>query len=103
MYFENLLATTNIGQRHHDLAVETSRSQQCGVKYVGAVRRRDDNNAFTAFESVHFDQHLVQRLLTFVMTTAETGATMAANSVQLVDENYAGRLFLCLVEHVAYA
>ena len=36
------------------------------------------------------------------MTTAQTGATVAADRVDLVDEDNAGRVLLGLVEHIAY-
>ena len=54
-------------------------------------------------EAVHFDQHLVQRLLAFVVAAAQAGAAVAADGVDLVDEDDAGRTLLGLLEHVAHA
>ena len=76
MHFQDLFATTHIRQTDHDLAVETTRTQQGGVQYVRTVGGGDDDDAFIAFKTIHFDQHLVQGLLTLVMTTAQTGATL---------------------------
>src|SRR6202011_6128207 len=53
--------------------------------------------------AVHLDEQLVQRLLALVIATAETGAAMAADRVDLVDEDDAGRVLLRLLEHVAHA
>ena len=103
MHFQDQFAAANIGQRHDDLAVETPGAQQRGIEHVGTVGRCDDDDAFAALEAVHFDQHLVQCLLALVVTAAEAGAAMAADGVELVDEDDAGSLFLGLVEHVAYA
>ena len=55
-----------------------------------------------ALEAVHLDQHLVQRLLALVIAAAEAGAAMAADGVDLVDEDDAGRVLLALLEHVAH-
>jgi hypothetical protein len=56
-----------------------------------------------AFEAVHLDQHLVQRLLALVVAAAQAGATLAADGVDFVDEDDAGRVLLGLLEHVAHA
>jgi hypothetical protein len=88
---------------HGHLTIETARTQQGRVQHVGAVGRRDDDDAFVRFEAVHLDQQLVERLFALVIAAAETGAAMTADSVDLVDEDDAGRVLLRLLEHVAYA
>ena len=98
-----LLAAIDVGDRHHDLAVETTRAQQGRVKHVGAVCRRDDDDAFIGFKAVHFHQQLVQRLLAFVVGIAEAVATATSDSVDFVDEDDARRVLLGLFEHVAHA
>ncbi len=102
MHFQNLLATTHVRQRHDNLAVETARTQQRRIEYVRTVGRGDDDDAFVALEAIHLDQRLVQRLLAFVMTAAETGATMATDRVDFIDEDDARRVLLRLLEHVAH-
>ena len=54
-------------------------------------------------EPVHLDEELVEGLLALVVTAAETGAALAADGVDLVDEHDAGRILLGLVEEVADA
>ena len=103
MHLQDLLATAKIGIGHHDVAVETARTQQRRVEHVGAVRRRDQDDAFVGLEAVHLDEQLVQRLLAFVIAAAETGAAMAANRVDFIDEHDARRILLRLLEHVAHA
>ena len=103
MHLEDLLAAVDVGVRHHDLAVEAARTQQRGVEHVGPVGGRDQDDAFIGLEAVHLDQQLVQRLLALVVAAAEAGAAMAADSVDFVDEDDAGRVLLGLVEHVAHA
>ena len=100
---QDLLAAADVGQRHDDLAVEAARAQQRRVEHVGPVGRGDHDDAEVGLEAVHLDQQLVQRLLALVVAAAEAGAALAADRVDLVDEDDAGRVLLRLLEHVAHA
>ena len=102
MHFQDLLTTANIRQANHHLAVKTARTQQRGVKNVRTVSRRDNDDTFVTFEAVHLNQHLVQGLLTFIVTTAQACATLAADGVDFIDEDDARRCFLSLFEHVTH-
>ncbi len=101
--FQDLLAADDVGVRHDDLAVEAAGAQQRRVEHVGPVRRRDDDDALVRLEAIHLDKQLVQRLLALVVAAAEAGAAVAADGVDLVDEDDAGRVLLRLIEHVAHA
>ena len=90
-------------QWHDDGAVEATWAQQRGVEYIGAVGGRHDDDAFTCFKSVHFGEHLVECLFALVVTTTESGAALAANGVDFVDENNGTAHFASLLEEVAYA
>ena len=86
-----------VGQGNDDLAVETARAQQGRVQDVRPVGGRHHDDAFGGLEAVHLGQHLVERLLPLVVAAAEAGAPLAADGVDLVDENdgrglLAGRL-----------
>ena len=70
MYFQDLLTTANIRQAYDYLTVETTRAQQCRVKYVRTVGGRNNDNAFVTFKTIHFYQHLVKGLFTLIVTTA---------------------------------
>jgi hypothetical protein len=54
-------------------------------------------------EAVHLDQELVEGLLPLVVPAAQAGAAVAADGVDLVDEDDGGRLGLGLLEEVAHA
>ena len=90
-------------QRHHDLAVEATRAQQRGVEHVGPVGGRHHHDALGGLEAVHLGEHLVERLLALVVPAAEAGAALAADGVDLVDEDDRGRLLACGLEQVAHA
>jgi hypothetical protein len=91
-----------VGQRHHDLAVEAPRPQQGGVQDVGAVGGRDHDDALGGVEAVHLREHLVEGLLALVVPAAEAGAALAADGVDLVDEDDGGRLLAGRLEQVAH-
>ncbi len=103
MHLEDLLAADHVGVRHHHLAVEAARPQQRRVEHVGPVGGGDEDDALIRLEAVHLDEQLVQRLLALVVAAAQAGAAMAADRVDLVDEDDAGCVLLALLEHVADA
>ena len=103
MDFDDFFTTANIRQRHHHLAVETTGAQQRRVQNVRTVSGRNDDDALAAFKTIHLNQHLVQGLFAFVVTTAQTGATVTTDRIDFIDKDNAGRLFLGLFEHVAHA
>ena len=100
---KNALAADDVGVRHHDLAVEAARTQQGGVEHVGTVRGRNDDHALVGLEPVHLHEELVQCLLALIVAAAETRAAVATDSVDLIDEDDAGRILLGLLEHVTDA
>src|SRR5262249_56011703 len=85
-----------------DLAVEAAGAEEGVVEDVGPVRRGHDHDAELGAETVHLDQHLVQRLLALIVTLSHAGAALAADGVELVDEDDRGRGAACLAEEVAY-
>ena len=98
--FKYLFPALQIGKFNGYAAVETAGTRQRGVERLGAVRRGEDYNARVALKSVHFGQKLVQRLLAFVVS-ANARVALAADRVDLVDENDAGGFLLRLLEQVA--
>ena len=103
MHVQDLLAAADVRQRDIDLAVETARAQQGSVQDVRTVRGRHDDHAEIGLEAVHLDQHLVERLFAFIVATAEAGTALAADRIDFVDEDDAGRVLLGVLEHVTHA
>ncbi len=100
---EDADAAAQVGPRHDDAAIEATGAQQRGIEHVGAVGGGDDDHAVVGLEAVHLDEQLVERLLALVVTTAEAGAAVATDGVDLVDEDDARRVLLALLEQVADA
>ena len=103
VHLQDVLAADHVRVRHHHLAVEAAGAQQRRIEHVGPVGGGDQDDAFVGLEAVHLDQQLVERLLALVIAAAEAGAAMAADRVDFVDEDDAGRVLLGLLEHVAHA
>ena len=97
------LATLHVGTADDDAPVEAAGPEQRRIEHVRAVGRRHQDHAFVRFEAVHLDQQLVQRLLALVVSAAEAGAAMTADSVDFIDEDDAGRVLLALLEQIANA
>ena len=77
--------------------------QERRVEDVGPVGGGDDDHVRVRVEAVHLDQDLVERLLALVVAATQAGAALAADRVDLVDEDDARRVALGLVEQVADA
>src|SRR5690606_31197011 len=91
---EDALTPADVGARHRDPAIEAAGAQDGGVEDVRAVRRGDDDDALVRLEAVHLHEELIERLLSLVVATAEPGAAMPADRIDLVDEDDArGVLF----------
>ncbi len=103
VHLEDGAATADVGAVEHHVAVEATGAEQRGIEDVGAVGGGDDDDVRGRLEAVHLDEQLVERLLALVVTAAEAGAALAADGVDLIDEDDAGRVLLGLVEQVAHA
>ena len=100
---EDLLAAVEIGQVDVNLAVEAAGPQQRAVQHVRTVGRGNDDDALVGIESIHLHQQGIEGLLAFVVAAAETGAALAADGVDFIDEDQAGGVLAALLEHVAHA
>ena len=103
MHLEDLAATVSIGTVDDDLTIEATGPEQRGIEDVGAVGGGDENDVVLHLEAVHLDEELVQGLLALVVPTAQAGAAVAADGVDLVHEDDAGTGLLGLLEEVAHA
>jgi hypothetical protein len=96
-------ASTDIGQWNQNLAIKPARSQQGWIKDILPVGGGYYNHMVIDLEAVHFNQQLVQGLLTFVVAASPAAprTAMTAHCVNLVDKDDAGRFLLALFKEVA--
>ena len=93
----------NIGKIDDDASVETAWAEERLIENIGTVGGSDQDDPFAGVKAIHFDEKLVQGLFALIVSAADAGAAMAADSVDLVHENDAGGALFRLVEHVADA
>ena len=103
MHFQDLLATANVWQTNHHLPVKSTGTQQGSVENIRTVGGGNHNHTLITVKAIHFYQQLIQCLLAFIMTTAHAAATVATDSINLIDKDYARRLLFRLLKHVANA
>ena len=96
-------ASSHIGGLDADLPVETAGPQEGGIQDVGAVGGGDEDNVGVGIEAVHLDEQLVEGLLALIVPAAHAGPAVAANGVDLVDEDDGRRVLLGLLEQVTHA
>ena len=95
-------APGHVGGLDADLPVEAARAQEGRVQDVGAVGGGDEDDVGVGIEAVHLDEELVEGLLALVVPATGAGAAVAADGVDLVDEDDGGGVLLGLVEQVAH-
>ena len=103
VHLQNFFAALQVGQSHHDLAVEAARTQERLVEHVGAVGGCNQDDAFVCSEAVHLHEQLVQCLFAFIVPASEACATLAAHRVDFVDEQNARSVLLARFKKVAHA
>ena len=101
VYLEYLLAPLDVGIVYRDLTVKSAGAEKCGVENVGTVGCRDDDNSVVRAKSVHLNEKLVERLLTLVVSAAETCASVTSDRIDLVDEYNRSGMLSCSLKEVA--
>ena len=103
MDLEDLLAAAHVGRRTTTWRSKRPGRSRAGSSTSGRLVAAMRITPSLRLEAVHLDQQLVQGLLALVVAAAEAGAAVAADGVDLVDEDDAGRVLLALLEQVADA
>src|SRR5581483_191456 len=67
------------------------------------VRRRDHNHISVRVKAVHLDKDLVQCLLALIVGASQSCPTLAANCINLINEDDTGAIAFSLLEEVTHA
>ena len=87
MDFEDLLTSLDIWKFYRDPPVKTSRTEKCRVKGIRLVSRCQNHNPPGTVKSIHLGKELIQSLLTLIVATAKTCASLATYSVNLINKD----------------
>ena len=83
---QDFLTSLHIRSANDNLAVKTSGTQNCRIKYIDSVRCSHDDNSFIDAKSIHLDKKLVECLLSLVMSSAHSCASSSCNSINLINK-----------------
>ena len=101
MDLEDLLPALEVGKLNGNAAVKAAGARERRVERFGAVCCGKDYYAVIALKAIHLGEKLIKRLLALIVS-AKLTVTLLADSVDLVDENYTGCFFLCLLEQIPH-
>ena len=102
MHQEDSLPPLDIRIENHDLSVETSRPGEGRIQNVRTVCGCDEDDSLVGFETVHFNQERVQGLLSFVVPATKASTSVSPDSIDLVDKDDTGSMFLALFEQITH-
>mmetsp|Transcript_5693 Transcript_5693/g.8374 ORF Transcript_5693/g.8374 Transcript_5693/m.8374 type:complete len:286 (+) Transcript_5693:880-1737(+) len=91
-----------IGKIDCDLTIESSRAEKCVIKNVKPVRGSNGDNTRIAIETIHFDQNLIQCLLTLIVTSSESCSALTSNGIDFINEDDTRGVLLGLVKHITH-
>jgi hypothetical protein len=83
-----------------DLSVETARTKQSRIKNVDTICGGNGNDTGVSVETIHLDQNLVDSLFALVVTPALTTTALTSDGINLINEDDAGGVLLCLAKDV---
>ena len=95
VHAQDCLASLQIGGFNRNLSVKTARTQQGGIKNIGTVCRRDEDQVRGVVKAVHLNQQLVEGLVAFIRTATITRTAVTTDRIDLIDEDNRGSNFLC--------
>ena len=87
MNAQDVKAFLHVRQVNCHLAVKTAGAQERRIQDIRAVCGRNDNDAGISGEAVHLDKNLVKRLLSLIMSAAQSASAAAAYSINLINED----------------
>ena len=90
VHAQDCLAPLQIGSFNRNLSVKTARTQQCGIKNVGTVCRRDEDQVRGVVKAVHLNQQLVEGLIAFIRTATITRTAVTTDRIDFIDEDNRG-------------
>ena len=100
MDLEDFFTSTNIRKRNMHLPVETSRTQQCGIKHIRPVGGGNDDHPLCRVKTVHFHKKLIQGLLSLIVPASKSGSPAASDRVDFIDEENAWRIATSFLKEV---
>ena len=90
VHAQDCLAPLQIGSFNRNLSIKTARTQQSGIKNIGTVSRRNEDQIRGIIKAVHLDQQLVQSLVAFIGTAAISRTAVTTDRIDFIDKDNRG-------------
>ena len=87
VYLQDVDTSLEIRKFDRYTTVETTRAKEGRVQGIRLVRCCQDDDGLRAVEAVHLRQELIQGLLTLIVSTHRTVATLLTDGIDLIDED----------------
>ena len=100
MDFQYSYPAFDIGATDHNLPVKPSWPQQGRIQNIGAVGRRDQDDPFVIFKSIHLNQKLIEGLFPLIVATAQARAAMSPDCVNFINKNQTRAVLFALLKQV---
>ncbi|MGY4314086.1 hypothetical protein ACVWW1_003389 [Bradyrhizobium sp. JR3.5] len=84
------------------LTIKAAGAEQCRVENLRPVGRSQENYACARVKSIELGEELIQRLLLLIVAAERAGRPAAAEGIELIHEDDAGRRLPCLFEQIAH-
>ena len=102
MYLKDRLTSCQIRQFYGNTSVKSSGTKKCRIKGLRPVGSCQNDNTLRTVKAIHLRQELVQRLLSFIISSHPAGITLFTDGINLVNKYDAGCFFICLLKQISY-
>ena len=87
MYLKYSFSAVDVRIAYDYLSVKSARTHKSRIENIRSVSCGNKDNALVCSEAVHLYKQLVKCLLTLIVTTAKTCASLATYGVNLINED----------------
>src|SRR3984957_12456794 len=101
VHLQDFATSSAVRAVNQHLSVKPSGTQQCGIKHLWAIGRRDQNYARAGIKAIQLGEKLIERLLLFVIAAERAWHAAAPQRVEFVNEDNAGRRSSGLFEQIS--
>ena len=103
MHFQNLRTCFQFRSINEDAPVKTPRTKQCTIQHIRTIGCCHYNNVCALFKAIHLGKDLIESLLALVVTTTESGtATLAPDSINLINKDDARCITFCFGKEITH-
>ncbi len=90
--FEDRQAARFCGAADRYVSIKASRPKQRRIENVRAIGCGDNDDRIVGLKTIHLAKDLIQGLLAFIVSTSQSGTSLATDCVDFVDEDDCWRL-----------